>query len=111
MNGKRTFIFEIAILEAVVYGFDKVIKAAHDLLRRSMSRWFCSKRRGHTPLDCFEDTGLERLGKTGVQGASLLTLTFYCLEIVQTTFTGDFTLELPEAIEGHACSEGPEKKR
>jgi len=46
-----------------------------------------------------------------VQGASLLTLTFYSLEIVQTTFTGDFTLELPEAIEGHACSEGPGKKK
>jgi len=43
MDGKRTFIFEIAILEAVVYGFDKVIKAAHDLLR-SISRWFCRER-------------------------------------------------------------------
>jgi len=44
MDGRHTFIFEIAILEAVVYGFNKVIKAAHDLLRRSMSRWFCNKR-------------------------------------------------------------------
>jgi len=67
--------------------------------------------KGHTPLDCLEDAGLERLGEAGVQGAGLLTLAFYSLEIVQAAFAGDLALELPETIEGHACSKGPKKKR
>ena len=66
--------------------------------------------KGHTPLDCLEDAGLERLGEAGVQGAGLLMFAFYSLEIVQAAFAGDLALELPETIEGHACSEDPKKK-
>lgn len=52
-----------------------------------------------TPLDSFENRGLELLGEAGMHCPRLELFTFQCLEIVEAAFTSDLALELFQAVE------------
>ena len=53
-------------------------------------------------MNSSEYSGLEWFRKARVKGASLLLFALESLEIIKSALAGDFTLELLEAVEGHA---------
>ena len=62
-----------------------------------------------TPLNGFEHSRLERLGKARVQRSCFLTLTLHSLEVVEPTLARDFALKLFQAVERHARSISSER--
>lgn len=64
-----------------------------------------------TPLHGVEDSSFEGFWKARMKRACFLLLAFQSLEVVETTLSCDFALELLKLIEGHTRSERSEARK